>query len=63
MPLPAPCLYPEENIFPDDDRDSDEDCVSVAVTEYQRDFVREDFYDDEEVLELIAHFIEAVDNA
>ena len=46
-------LYPHDGLYPDDG--------GVAFVDYDFDAVS--FNDDEEVLELIAHFIEAVDNA
>ena len=58
MPYPRDNLYPDEDLYPSEY----DDAGSHGFVDYYRnEFSVID--DDEEVMELIAHFIEAVDNA
>ncbi len=58
MPYPRDNLYPDEDLYPGED----DDAGSHGFVDY---YSRESSIvnDDDEALELIAHFLEAVDNA
>jgi hypothetical protein len=61
MPYPSETLKPAEDRYPSDE---DDEFGGGMVPYYLNELYRSDsIADDEEVLELIAHFIEAVDNA
>jgi hypothetical protein len=60
--------YPSETLFPEDDRypsDEDDEAASHGFVPYYLDelFKADSLADDDEVLELIAHFLEAVEYA
>lgn len=59
--------YPSETLLPADDRypsDEDDEFGGGMVPYYLDELFKGDgIIDDDEVIELIAHFIEAIDNA
>lgn len=53
-------LFPRDGLYPSDELLPDEE-PSHGHVRYDEEFFKADYDDDEEVMELIAHFLEAVE--